>query len=101
MIELDTDKIANSLVILFVGGGITWLFGSVLKLRKDMNHAHRKIRGIEDDQAPMAVKDPLDCTTISGAAIRPRGERLGFSKPRGLRRSAWFDFFRTPDRDKR
>jgi len=45
MINLDLNSIAEKLIILAVGGFVSWVFGSIIKLRRDVNAAFGKLRG--------------------------------------------------------
>ena len=42
--KYDAARLIDSLVFLFVGGGVGWLFASTLKLRRDVESSFRKLR---------------------------------------------------------
>lgn len=42
---IDLEKIVNGLVASFIGGWWSWITFGHLKLKKDMDAAHRKLRG--------------------------------------------------------
>lgn len=44
---MNAEKIFESLVTVLIAGAITWAFGKILRLSKDMNSAFHKIRNLE------------------------------------------------------
>jgi hypothetical protein len=45
---LDLEKIADNLVASFIGGWWTWVTFGFLKMKRDLDAAHRKLRSNEN-----------------------------------------------------
>lgn len=48
--ELNWTEITTNIIVMLAGSGATWLFSNVVKLRRDLDAAFRKIRTLEEAQ---------------------------------------------------
>ena len=44
---IDLQKIADNLVVAFVGGWFTWVTFGLLKAKRDLDFAHRHLRSMQ------------------------------------------------------
>ena len=56
--ELDVQRIAESLMIVMIAGGVTWIFGKTLKNARDKNEAFYRIRRLNRQVFPDDKDEP-------------------------------------------
>ena len=60
--SLDLQKIADNLVVAFLGGWWTWVTFGILRAKRDLNGAHRNIRKLANvisSSSKNRISDPM------------------------------------------
>ena len=64
---LDLEKIADNLVASFIGGWFTWVTFGVIKMKRDLDAAHRKLRSKENVVTSITASHSADSVETSNS----------------------------------